>query len=173
MKLSVSIITTTPHFSALVIMRSFLFGSSFIAICFLSVKLRLQCYIGFFIIFHKIMHVRTVWWVSFGFHFSLFLLKNGSWLFSWFIVVIHVSSLKWAPGSMSRKKFYKSKDNNWFLLYLFEEGMRLRFFFRSLYVSKENKCFDKYTTFPDGSDLFLSMLVVVCCSLKIFAMFLE
>ena len=31
-------------------------------------------------------------------------------------------------------------------------GMKLRFLFRSLYVSKENVGFNKFTTFPEGSD---------------------
>ena len=51
-------------------------------------------------------------------------------------------------------------------------GIKLRFLFRSLYVSKENECFDKFTTFPDGSDLYLSAFVIVRCSLKVFALFL-
>ena len=50
--------------------------------------------------------------------------------------------------------------------------MKLRFLFRSLYVSKENECFDKFTTFPDGSDLYLCAFVIVRCSLKAFALFL-
>ena len=36
---------------------------------------------------------------------------------------------------VSRKKFCKLEDS-WFLLYLFEVGIKLRFLFRSLYVSK-------------------------------------
>ena len=51
--------------------------------------------------------------------------------------------------------------------------MKLRFLFRSLYVSKGNECFDKYTTFPDGLDLYLSAFVIVRCNLKVFALFLE
>ena len=50
--------------------------------------------------------------------------------------------------------------------------MKLRFLFRSLYVSKENKCFDQLT-FLDGSDLYLSAFVIVQCCLKVFALFLE
>ena len=50
--------------------------------------------------------------------------------------------------------------------------MKLRFLFRSLYVSKENECFDKFTTFPDGSDLYLSAFVIVRCSVKVFTLFL-
>ena len=51
--------------------------------------------------------------------------------------------------------------------------MKLRFLFRSLYVSKENKCFDKITTFPDGSSLYISAFIIARCSLKVFALFLE
>ena len=50
--------------------------------------------------------------------------------------------------------------------------MKLRFLFRSLYVSKENECFDKFTTFPDGSDLYLSEFVIVRCGLKVLVLFL-
>ena len=103
---------------------------------------------------------------------SLLLILKGTCSFGWFIVVVQVSSLKWALSMISRKKFCKSEDN-WFLLYLFEVGMKLRFLFRSLYVSKENECFDRFMTFPDGSDLYLSAFVIVRCSLKVFALFLE
>ena len=103
--------------------------------------------------------------------FSLFLILKGTCSFGWFTVVIQVSSLKWARSLISWKKFCKSEDS-WFLLYLFEVGIKLRFLFRSLYVSKENECFDKFTTFPDGSDLYLSAFVIVRCSLKVFALFL-
>ena len=51
--------------------------------------------------------------------------------------------------------------------------MKLRFLFRSLYVSKENEYFGKFTTFLDGSDLCLSAFVSVSYSLKMFALFLE
>ena len=51
-------------------------------------------------------------------------------------------------------------------------GIKLRFLFRSLYVSKENECFDKFTTFPDGSDLYLSEFVIVRCGLKVLVLFL-
>ena len=51
--------------------------------------------------------------------------------------------------------------------------MKLRFLFRSLYVSKENECFDKLTRFQDGSDLYLSAFVLPRCSLQVFALFLE
>ena len=98
--------------------------------------------------------------------FSLFLILKGTCSFGWFTVAIQVSSLKSARSLISRKKFC------WFLLYIFEVGMKLRFLFRSLYVSKENECFDKFTTFPDGSDLYLSAFVIVRCSLKVFALFL-
>ena len=46
--------------------------------------------------------------------------------------------------------------------------MKFRFLFTSLYVSKEKDCFDKFTTFPDGSDLYLRAFVIVWCSLKVF-----
>ena len=39
-------------------------------------------------------------------------------------------------------------------------GMKLKFLFRSLYVPKENDCFDKFTTFPDGSDLYLNSVLL-------------
>ena len=103
--------------------------------------------------------------------FSLFLILKGTCSFGWFTVVIQVSSLKWARSLISWKKFCKSEDS-WFLLYLFEVGIKLRFLFRSLYVSKENECFDKFTTFPDGSDLYLSAFLIVRCSLRVFALFL-
>ena len=52
-------------------------------------------------------------------------------------------------------------------------GIKLRFLCRRLYVSKEeNECFDKFTTFPDASDLYLSAFVTVRCSLKVFTLFL-
>ena len=50
--------------------------------------------------------------------------------------------------------------------------MKLRFLFRSLYVSKEHECFDEFLTFPDGSALYLSALVIIRCCLKVFALFL-
>ena len=50
--------------------------------------------------------------------------------------------------------------------------MKLRFLFRSLYVPKEKECFDKFTTFPNGLDLYLKALLIVRCSLKVFALFL-
>ena len=52
-------------------------------------------------------------------------------------------------------------------------GIKLRFLFRGLYVSKENECFDKFMTFPHRSNLYLSAFVIVRCSLKVFAFFLE
>ena len=51
--------------------------------------------------------------------------------------------------------------------------MKLRFLFRSLYISKENECCDKFMTFPDGSDLYLSAFVIIRCSLKLFTLFLK
>ena len=36
-----------------------------------------------------------------------------------------------------------------FLLYFFGVGAELRFLFKSLKVSEENECFDKFITFPD------------------------
>ena len=51
--------------------------------------------------------------------------------------------------------------------------MKLRFLFRSLYVPKENECFDEFTIFPDGSDLYLKAFVIVHCSFKKFALILE
>ena len=113
------------------------------------------------------IYVLTVWCVSFGVHFSLFLILKGTCSLGWFAVAIQVSS----RSLVSRQKFCKS-ENSWFLLYLFEVGMELRFSFRSLYVSKENKCFDKFMTFPDGSDLYLSAFVIIRCSLNVFALFL-
>ena len=50
--------------------------------------------------------------------------------------------------------------------------MKLRFLFRRLYLSKENECFDKPTTFSDESDLYLSEFIIFCCSFKVFALFL-
>ena len=35
------------------------------------------------------------------------------------------------------------------LLYFFGVGAELRFLFKSLKVSEENECFDKFITFPD------------------------
>ena len=51
--------------------------------------------------------------------------------------------------------------------------MKLRFLFRSLYESKENKCFDKFIKFPDALDLYLNAFVIGRCSLNVFALFLE
>ena len=51
-------------------------------------------------------------------------------------------------------------------------GIKLRLLFKSLYVSKENECFNKFTAFSDGSDLYLCAFVIVRCSLKVFALFL-
>ena len=50
--------------------------------------------------------------------------------------------------------------------------MKLRFLFRSLYVSRGNECFDKFTTFSDGSDIYISAFVIFRSSLKMFALFL-
>ena len=97
---------------------------------------------------------------------------KGTCSFIWFTVVIRVLSLNWAISLISWKKFCKSEDN-WFLVYLFEAGMKLRFLFRNLYVSKENECFDQFTASPNGLDLYLSVFVIVRCSLKVFALFLE
>ena len=121
--------------------------------------------------FTRSIYVLTVWCVTFGVHFSLFLILKSTCLFDWFSVAIQVSSLKWARSLFSRKRFCKSEDN-WFLLYLFKVGMKLRFLFRSLYVSKEHECFDEFLTFPDGSALYLSALVIIRCCLKVFALFL-
>ena len=57
------------------------------------------------------------------------------------------------------------------MLYLFEVAIKLRFLFRSLYLLKENWCFDKFTTFADWSDLYLSAFVIDPCRLKVFALF--
>ena len=116
--------------------------------------------------------MRSLLCVSFGVHLSLFSILKGTCSFGWFTVVIQVSSLTRALSLISRKKFCKSEDS-WFLLYFFEVGMKLRFLFRSLYVSKENEYFGKFTTFLDGSDLCLSAFVSVSYSLKMFALFLE
>ena len=131
--------TTARSLSTLVIMRSFLFVSSSIAASFLYVKLDFSFFCWLFhqcidMICHKVYTC-------------------------WFTVAIQVSSLKWTRSLLNRKKFCKSEDN-WFLLYLFEIGMKLRFLFRSLYIWKENECFDKVTTFSDGSDLYLSAFVL-------------
>ena len=107
-------------------------------------------------------------WGPISFIFDL----KGYLFIGWFTVAIQFSSLKWARSLISRKKFSKSKDS-WFLLYFFEVGMKLRFLFRSLYLSKENEYFGKFTTFLDGSDLCLSAFVSVSYSLKMFALFLE
>ena len=157
-------------------MMSFLFASSSIAVCSLYVKLDfwffVDCFISELISFStRSIYVLTVWCVSFGVNFSWILILKGTCSFGWFTVEIQVSSLKWPRSLISRKKFCKSEDS-WFLLYLFEVGIKLRFLFRSLYVSKENECFDKFTTFPDGSDLYLSAFVIVRCSLKVCALFL-
>ena len=98
--------------------------------------------------------------------------SKGTCSFVWFTVVVRDLSLNWAISLVSWKKFYKSEDN-WFLVYLFEAGMKLRFLFRNLYVSKENECFDQFTASPNGLDLYLSVFVIVRCSLKVFALFLE
>ena len=124
------------------------------------------------IIFHKVYICTYCMVCCFWVHFALFLILKGTCSVGWFTVMIQVSSLKWAVSLISQKKFCKSAGN-WLLLYLFEVGMKLRFLFRSLYVSKENQCFDKFRTFPDGSDLYLSAYVVVRCILKVFAFFLE
>ena len=176
MLLSVSIMTTRQPLSALVIISYFLFASSFIAPCSVYVKLGFSFFVGCFIsalisFSTRSIYVLNAWCVSFGVQFSLFLILKGTCSFSWFTVAIQVSSLKWTQSLISQKKFCKSEDS-WFLVYLFEVGMKLKFSFRSLYISKENKCFDEFTTFPDASDLYLSVFVIVWCSLKVFALFL-
>ena len=146
--------TTALTLSALFIIRSFLFASSSIATCSLSVKLDFSCFVSSFIsalisFSTRSIYALTVWCVSFGVHFSLFLILKGTCSFGWFTVTIQVSSLKWARSLISRKKFCKSEDS-WFLLYLFEVGMKIRYLFRSLYVSKENESFDKLRHFLMG-----------------------
>ena len=58
-----------------------------------------------------------------------------------------------------------------FLLYFFGVGTKLRFLFKSLKVPKENECFDKFITFPDGSDLYLILLLIVRCMPIVFPLF--
>ena len=99
------------------------------------------------------------------------MILKGICSFGWFTVAIQDSSLTWARILISQNKFCKSEES-WFLLCLLEVGMKLRFLFRSLYVSKKPDCFDKLTIFPDGSDLYLSVFVIVYCSFKVFTLFL-
>ena len=93
----------------------------------------------------------------------------GAFLSGSIFFIFHLGS---ELSLISWKTFCKSKDN-WFLLQLFEVGIRLRFLCRNVYVSKENECFDKSTTFLHWSVLYLHLFVIVCFSLKVFALFLE
>ena len=119
-----SIMTTAPPLSALVIMRSFLFVSSSIAACSLYDKFEFfsgLCYLYIDIIFY-IDYICTYCTLCFfGGQFSLIFDLKGYFFIDWFIAVIQVSHLKWAEGNLiSWKKFCKSKDN--WILYLFEVG---------------------------------------------------
>ena len=107
--------STAALLPALVIMRPFLFTSSFIAACSLYAKLDFSffggCFIGALISFStRSIYVLTTWCFSFGVHFSLILILKGTYLFGWFTVAIQVSSLKWARSLISQKKFCKSVD---------------------------------------------------------------
>ena len=119
------------------IWNSFNYAYVFLSIC-LCVPLDFSFFVGCFIsalmsFYQRSIYVLIVWCVSFGFHFSLFLIIRATCLFGWFIVVMQLSSLKLALNLISQMKFCQSKDN-WFLLYLFEVGMKLRFLSRSFYV---------------------------------------
>ena len=112
------------------------------------------------------VYALTAWWVS-------FLGLTGTYKLGWFIVVIKVSSLNWALSLISPKKNFKSEEvERW--IWNFNEKVLImrfwkwRFLLRSLWVSKENKCFDKFTAFPDELDLYLSAFAIARCSLKVF-----
>ena len=112
------------------------------------------------------VYVLTAWCVSF---FSL----TGTYKLGWFIVVIKVSSLNWALNLISPKKNRNSEEvERW--IWNFNEKVLImrfwkwRFLLRSLWVSKKNKCFDKFTAFPDELDLYLSAFAVARCSLNVF-----
>ena len=50
------------------------------------------------------------------------------------------------------------------LFYIPGVGKKLKFLFKSLYVSLEKECFDKFITHPSGSCLCLSNILIVRCS---------
>ena len=102
-----------------------------------------------------------------GFIFKILIVK-GSYSFGWFIIVIQFSSMKWAPSLISRFLNQKTID----FYYIFLKWIWNYDFCLEIYT-KENECFDKFRTFPDGSDLYLSAFVIVRCSLKVFAFLLE
>ena len=55
-----------------------------------------------------------------------------------------------------------------FLLHFFGVGTTLRISFKSLKVSEENECFDKFKSFPNGSDLYLILFLNVCGMPEVF-----
>ena len=72
---------------------------------------------------------------------------------------------------MIQRKTVLASLSNCFLLHFFGVGTKLRILFKSLKVSKENECFDKLVTFPDGSDLYLILLLIAYCMLIVFSLF--
>ena len=60
-----------------------------------------------------------------------------------------------------------------FLLYFFGVGTKLGFLLKSLRVSKENECFDKFITFPDGLGLYLILLLIARCMPIVFPLFVR
>ena len=95
-------------------------------------------------------------------HFCLFFIWKGR--FSWSVFDFGLISLKWARSLIRRKKFSASLSNC-FLLYFSDVGTKLRFLFKSLKVSKENECFDKFITCPNGSGLYLILILIARCML--------
>ena len=108
----------------------------------------------------KPIHVLTLCWVSLGVHFCLFFIWKGR--FSWSVFDFGLISLKWTRSLIRRQKFSASLSN-YFLLYLFGVGTKLRFLFKILKASKENECFDKFITCSDGSGSYLILLLIACC----------
>ena len=142
-----SIITTMSPLSAFVIIISFLFASSSL----FFVPLWIGFWIFHFFIFSlfrsfctKSVNVLTLWWVSLGVLFCLFLIWKGR--FYWSVLDFGLISLTLARSLIRQKTFSASLSN---CLYFFGVGMKLRFLFKSLKVSKENECFDKFVTSPD------------------------
>ena len=112
----------------------------------------------------KSIEVLMLWWVSLGVHFCLFFISKGR--FSWSVFDFGLISLKW-PRSLIRQKKFSASLSNCLLLYFFGVGTKLR----SLKVSKENEFFDKFLTCPDGSDLYLILLLIARCMPIAFPLF--
>ena len=57
------------------------------------------------------------------------------------------------------------------MLFIILFWCRYEILFKILKVSKENECFDKNITCPNGSDLYLILLLIARCMLIAFPLF--